>query len=94
MASAHWARTTGMEHTHSPRSCETGESRKFVALVKCVSTMLSSTIMSREIGITTATQLKIVVWSEMGGRSGEGGMSYIPYSNGTLCHPVLQQCTT
>ena len=58
MASDHRVRAKGDEATHSPRSWETKESRKLLAPLKRTSVMLSSRIVSRGKGITSATQEK------------------------------------
>ena len=58
MASDHRPRAKGDEATHSPRSWETKGSRKLLAPLKRTSVMLSSRIVSRGKGITSATQEK------------------------------------
>ena len=78
VASAHRARDKGEEATHSPKSWETQESRKAVAPLDRISVMLRLRRMSQEKGITRATQGKMMVWSEVDGGAGEGGVSYIP----------------
>ena len=93
VAFAHRARHQGDEVTHSPRSCETRELGILVASLKHVSIMLSLRRMSREEGITRATQSKILVWSEV---SWGSGTSYVP--NDIAMHPryhlIVQQCST
>ena len=56
VASYHRALAKGDEVTHSPRSCETKGSRKLLAALKRVSVTLILRRVSREKGITRATQ--------------------------------------
>ena len=58
MASNQRALAKGDEATHSPRSWETKGSRKLLAPLKRTSVMLSSRIVSRGKGLTSATQEK------------------------------------
>ena len=67
VASYHRALAKGDEATHSPRSWETKGSRKLLAPVKRMSVILSSRRVSREKGITRATQGKKEVGSGVSG---------------------------
>ena len=72
VASYHRALAKGDEATHGPRSWETKGSRKLLAPLKRVSVILSSRRVSREKGITRATQGKKEVGSGVNGGTGEG----------------------
>ena len=77
MASYHRALAKGHEATHSPRRCETKESRKLLAPLKRVSVILSSRRVSREKGITRATQGKKEVESRVRGEPERDAWGYI-----------------
>ena len=71
-ASYHRALDKGDHATHSPRSWETKGSRKLLAALKRVNVILSSRRVSREKGITRATQGKKEIGSRVSGGTGEG----------------------
>ena len=72
VASYHRALAKGDEAIHSPRSCQSKGSCKLLAPLKRVSVILSSRSMSREKGITRATERKKEVGSGVSGGTAEG----------------------
>ena len=96
MTSAHRPLAKGDEATHSPRIWETKGSRKLLAPLKCTSVILSSRMVSREKGTTSAAQQKrgYGVGLEVEPKKRTRGWTPNPWAIQHLYKPIVQYSTT